>query len=209
MNTRLFLFLAAAALVLGAGIWFGARQPTPPKREVPAPQESASATPVPAQISSTVPGSKKPIVPKPDAPAEIPKWEMQIDEALRSSVNEAQTAQILLGMLPTLPPEGQVEAGHHISNLLPDSDYQRVMPILLNPATPEPVLSVFMTDLMNRSDPTKLRALLDVGKVANHPFHDEAMSTLQIFLGDDYGNDWGKWQAAMNKFLSSQPQPAN
>jgi hypothetical protein len=213
MNKRSFLAIGAAAVVvLIAGIWFGARQPHLPEAPSLTPSENSSSAEKNATAktaSQPSPDPQKSVAQKPEPPAEIPKWEMQIDQALRSNVNEEQTAQILIAMLPTLPEDGQIEAGHHISNLLPDSDYNRVMPILLNPSMSEPVLSVFMTDLMNRSDSTKLHALLDVAKVPNHPFHDEAMSTLQIFLGDDYGTDWGKWQSAMDKYLSSLAQPAN
>ena len=205
MNKRSIpVVVAIAVAVLLAAIWYGARPqeaPKPLSTAIGKPSVEPGSTPTPA----TEPEKKQAAVQKQEPPAEMQKWEIQIDQALRSNVNETQTAQILIGMLPSLPEAGQVEAGHHISNLLPDEDFNRVMPTLLNPSTPEPVLSVFMTDLMNRSDPTKLHALLDVAKVANHPFHDEAMSTLQIFLGDDYGNDWAKWQAALDKYLAPPP----
>lgn len=133
----------------------------------------------------------------------MPVWEGKIDQVLRSNVTELQTAQILINMLPTLPEEGQVQAANHISNLLPDEDYTKVKPLLLNPNTPETVLSVFFTDMMNRSDSVKLRAFLDIAKISNHPFHDEALSDLQIFLGSDYGSDWVKWNAALESYLKA------
>ena len=139
----------------------------------------------------------------PGPETQIPVWENQIDSVLRSNVNEAQTAQILINMLPTLPEEGQIEAANHITNLLPDANYGQVKPTLLNPSAPEPVLSVLFTDLMNRDDNTKLRAFLDLAKIPNHPFHEEALSDLQIYVGEDYGSDWSKWSAAVEQYLKT------
>ncbi|MGA3171234.1 MAG: hypothetical protein ABSE62_09480, partial [Chthoniobacteraceae bacterium] len=148
--------------------------------------------------------------PPPAAPAAAeaqpdvaPAWEATIDQILRSNVSEAQMAQMLINILPTLPEDGQVEAANHIANLLPDSDYNSVRPLLLNANLPESVLSVFFTDLMNRDDPTKLNSFLDIAQIPNHPFHDEALSDLQIYVGDDYGTDWGKWRDAVNQYLKT------
>jgi len=112
-------------------------------------------------------------------------------------------AQLLINLLPTLPEDGQIEAANHISNLLADTDYNSVKPLLLNASLPESVLSVFFTDLMNRDDPTKLNSFLDIAQIPNHPFHDEALSDLQIYVGDDYGTDWGKWRTAVTQYLKT------
>jgi hypothetical protein len=165
-----------------------------------APPETMTTTTVPA----TKPGKTQPGQTAGEKPVEIPVWEQKIDQVLRSNVNETATAQILISMLPSLPEDGQVEASHHISNLLADKDYNSVTPLLVNPSTPQPVLSVLMTDLMNRGDATKLRALLEIAKVPNHPMHDEAASDLQIFLGEDFGTDWAKWNAALERYLAKQ-----
>jgi hypothetical protein len=107
-------------------------------------------------------------------------------------------------MLPTLPAEGQAEAAQHISNLIQDKDYNRVMPLLRNTSLPEEVQDVLVTDLMNREDSVKLPALLEVAKLPNHPHHEEAQTDLQIFLDEDYGNNWAKWEAAMKEYLKKQ-----
>lgn len=112
-------------------------------------------------------------------------------------------AQMLINLLPTLPEEGQIEAANHISNLLPDSAYSSVRPLLLNTSLHESVLSVFFTDLMNRDDPTKLNAFLDIAQIPNHPFHDEAVSDLQIYVGSDYGTDWTQWKSAVATYLKN------
>ena len=129
---------------------------------------------------------------------------MKIDEVLRSSADETQTAQILINMLPSLPAEGQEEAAQHISNLIPDKEYGRVLPLVKNASAPQEVLDVFVTDLMNRDDAVKLPVLLDIAKIPNHPAHEEALTDLQIFLDGDFGNDWGKWDGALKAYLKKQ-----
>jgi hypothetical protein len=115
-------------------------------------------------------------------------------------------AQMLINILPTLPEDGQIEAANHIANLLPDSDYDSVRPLLLNSNLPESVLSVFFTDLMNRNDPTKLNAFLDIAQISNHPFQAEALSDLQIYVGQDYGTDWAQWRTAVAQYLKTANQ---
>src|SRR5438067_7079324 len=107
-------------------------------------------------------------VPNAPAPAPIAWWESQIDNVLNSNANEAQMAQILLNMLPTLPEEGQIEVANHIANILPDENYNVLKPVLLNPRTSEPVPSVLFTDRMNREDAPKLRSFLDIANMSSY-----------------------------------------
>ena len=215
MNNRLLSILAIVAVVICIGaIWF---LQTPPKRTVSVPQAATPATPPPPTAppatrprdvrsapATSIPSSAA--VPKPrNEPVTPPaEWETKIDQILRADVDETATAQLLINALPTLPPDGQAEAAQHISNLLLDKDYARVAPIVKNPNMPEEVLDVFVTDLMNRDDHVKLPVLLDIAKIPNHPHREESLSDLQIFLDEDYGADWAKWDAAMKTYLAKQ-----
>lgn len=210
INPKRALIIAAVAIIaVGSVVAFALLQgppPAPPAALIaattpsPAPTQTQFAQPLTS--SQTSPDAESVAAPMPAKNEEpVPVWETQIDNVLRSNVGEAQTAQILLNMLPTLPEDGQVEAANHIANLIPDANYNQVKPVLLNPNTSEDVLSVFFTDLMNRDDQTKLRTFLDIAKVPNHPFHEEALSDLEIYVGDDYGTDWTKWNAAVEKYL--------
>ncbi len=208
-NSRILAAVVAAVVIVGAVVAFALLQKTPP---APALVPVAAATPAPAAPSESPAQFATAVQPAPVAvapsspvipPEAVPAWEGTIDQILRSNVNEAQMAQMLINILPTLPEDGQIEAANHISNLLPDSDYNAVRPLLLNASLPESVLSVFFTDLMNRDDPTKLNSFLDIAQVPNHPFHDEALSDLQIYVGDDYGTDWGKWKSAVDQYLKT------
>jgi len=205
-NNGRLVFGALAVAVVGGVVAFALLQQSPTQ---PVAIPVAVATPTPADAPAafnahTAPVSVADVSATPAAaPAVAPAWESNIDQILRSNVSEAQMAQMLIGILPTLPEDGQIEAANHIANLLPDSAYSSVRPLLLNASLPESVLSVFFTDLMNRDDPTKLNAFLDIAQIPNHPFHDEALSDLQIYVGDDYGTDWTKWRTAVNGYLKS------
>ena len=205
MNSRVVLLIVALVLAGICGLFWALSTNQPPAA---APVEPALTIRKEAWVP--MPKADEPNQPKPKkaapavAQAEVPVYESQIDQVLRSNVGETQTAKILINMLPTMPEDGQVEAAQHIANLLPDSDYASVMPTLLNPNLPESVTSVLFTDLMNRSDATKLNAFLEIAKVPNHPNQEEAVSDLQIFLDHDYGTDWAQWKTAITKYIADQ-----
>ena len=204
-RTRTMLIVLGAAGV-GVIVAFALLQspPAPPAPPLPV----AAAAPSPAWTPAPFPGAARPVVsavtPAPGVPSAMaPAWESTIDGILRSDASEGQMARMLINILPTLPEDGQIEAANHIANLLPDADYKTLRPLLLDSSLPESVLSVFFTDLMNRDDPTKLNAFLDIAQIPNHPFQSEAMSDLQIYVGDDYGTDWPKWKSAVTQYLKT------
>ena len=188
MNSRLLAVLAVlvVAICIGA-IWFLNSQPEVPAASAP---EVAAATPVPvppkpiAIVKRSAPEAipraetSEPREMESDPPAPLAEWEIKIDQVLRANADESQTAQMLINLLPTLPTDGQTEAAQHIANLVLDKDYKRILPLVKNPALPEDVLDVFVTDLMNREDEVKLPVLLDIAKIPNHPHHEEAASDL-------------------------------
>ena len=208
MNSRNLLLVAALVLAGIVGVyWAVTQKPIPPQKSEP---QKVVEKPLAAQHPAPQPARPAPgPVPKPESQpaaeaAQAPLYETQIDQVLRSNVSETESAKILINMLPTMPEEGQVEAAQHIANLLPDSDYQSILPTLLNPNTPESVSSVLFTDLMNRSDATKLNTFLEIAKTSGHPNQEEAQSDLQIFLDQDYGTDWAKYKAAIAEYLAKQ-----
>jgi hypothetical protein len=213
MNNRPLLILAIAVLaIVGGTLWFlNSSQPLPVSAapqstvDVPVGQKIPDRPNLPTQTPTIAKSEPEKTVPK-ATPRPLEPWELKIDEVLRSTADEAQTAQILINMLPSLPAEGQAEAAQHISNLILDKDYSKVMPLVKNPNLPEEVLDVFVTDLMNRDDSTKLPALLEIAKIPNHPHHEEALTDLEIFLDEDYGSDWGRWDKATKAYLKKQAE---
>jgi hypothetical protein len=218
MNNRALPIVAALALVVCAGaVYFLTKSPpprtaasTPAVRETPAPQPGA-----PVEV-----WSQREIVPAPAGEGEAPasqepqpapataQWEVKIDQILRLDANETETAQLLLNVLPTLPPEGQADAAQHITNLISDEEYGRVLPLVRSPSLNSELLEVLVNDLMNREEKIMLPTLLDIAKTPSHPHHEAALSDLQVFLEEDFGTDWAKWDAAMKAYFAKQQPEA-
>lgn len=133
------------------------------------------------------------------------EWEGRLDQILGSDGDETQKAKQLLAIFPSLPQEGQVEAAQHLSNLLPDSEYGPMGKMLTDTKLSDAVLDVLMVDLLNRPNATKLPLLLDVARTPDHPKATEAKDLLELYLEEDYGTDWNKWQAKMQQWLKDNP----
>jgi hypothetical protein len=135
----------------------------------------------------------------------LTNWEDNVDQILVSTNEDADKAKQMLGMFPNLPADGQVEVAQHIANLMPDQDYASLVSLLTNSALPEDVLDVLLADALNRPNSVKLPALLDVARDPQNPKAPEARELLQLFLDDDYGNDWATWQSKMQDWLKENP----
>lgn len=228
MSTRpgiILIIVAAFALLFGGQYlgWFGKKQgnansSTPaPDSEPPTPTKVAVSTPpppatVPADAVATAPArvpGRTALTPPPatatPAAGTITDWEQRIDDLLTADGEENLKARQLLEILPKLPEDGQVEAAQHISNLLPDEEYASLAPTLKDPQTPEAVLDVLMTDVLNRPNAIKLETLLDVARAPNHPKGEEARDVLEVYVDENYGTDWGAWDAAVKKWLQENP----
>jgi hypothetical protein len=180
--------------------------PEPTIPDLPPGPENVASTP------KTTPDPVAPSIPAPTEP-EITEDDRRIHEIISSQqdnslASNTTTAQNLLNLLPTLKPDRQTECAQHIANLLDDREYRRALPIWRNASFNKEVLEVLGTDLMNRSDDVKLPAMLDAAKQPGHPFNEEAKSILNIFLDNDYGTDWTKWDAAIKTFLKDQAAAA-
>ena len=211
MNNRTLLMLAIVVIgiVIAALSFLNTKPPVRPPQAAALPPPAPAAEPPRERPRRDLPAPAPPektttaVAPKPPPPPLAP-WEYKIDEVLRSNADESQTAQILINMLPSLPPDGQAEAAQHISNLLLDKDYNKVLPLVKNPNLSEEVLDVFVTDLMNRDDSTKLPTLLEIAKIANHPHREEALTDLEIFLDEDFSDDPVALQRGVQKYLREQ-----
>jgi hypothetical protein len=133
------------------------------------------------------------------------EWEQRLDDILGANDEEAQKATKLLEMFPLLPEDGQVEVAQHLSNLLPDDRYPALSQTFTNATTPEAVLEVLMTDVLNRPNGIKLPTLLQVARTPDHPKAGEAREVLEVFVDEDYGTDWAKWEKATQDWLKENP----
>ena len=225
MNSRsVGIFAVVVAVLIGAAVWFLYSDYAPHAPTPEPPQTATAPKPAPSTLPSTGPTTRPPAPePKPapavantppkPAPMALTEDDKKIDDTLRmfpgnTERDHTNTAQALINLLPTLSADGQVEAAQHVSNLLSDEEYGRVMHIWRNPSFNSDVIDVFATDLMNREHKVMLPAMLDAIKLPNHPFHEEAKTTLEVFLDEDYGNDIGKWDKAMKDFLKKEAEEA-
>ena len=183
------------------------KRPGPIEIEPPVPRPSAR----PAMTIPTTPAAVPVIPVATDPNAMIADWEQKIDDVLTGQDDEASKAKRLLEIFDRLPEDGQVEAAQHISNLLADEQYAEIAKRLVDPKTPEGVLEVLMTDVLNRPNQLKLDALFDVARTPNHPKAEEARDVLEVFLDDV---DWdavkasGNWdlvRAEKDKWLKENP----
>ena len=183
------------------------KRPGPIEIEPPVPRPSPRTAMIPPPTPAAAP-----VVPVATDPnAKIADWEQKIDDVLTGQDEEGAKARRLLDIFDRLPEDGQVEAAQHISNLLGDEQYAELSKRLVDPKTPEGVLEVLMTDVLNRPNKLKLDALFDVARVPNHPKAEEARDVLEVFLDDV---DWdalkasGNWEvvrAEKDKWLKENP----
>src|SRR5437867_4966494 len=207
------LGLAAAVLLIGVGIgWVATRKTTADARtserkspsinpEVPTrvPFFSTNARPHRALSSNKTPS------PTATATNLITDWEDKLDDILGSEGQDTDKAKQMLAMFPRLPEDGQVEVAQHVSNLLPDQEYASLGKLLLDSKLPEAVLDVLIVDVLNRPNSLKLPLLLEVAREPQHPKAAEAKDLLELYLEEDYGTDWNKWQAKLEQWIKDNP----
>jgi hypothetical protein len=219
--------VTAVVLVVGGFVsgrmlgWFGGKRSTNGGETASAPADSGTpqpATVVPTKVvpapgrtahkpaTNTTPVAVAPPALDPGTPGEmVADWSQKLDDILGSSDDESKKADLLLAMWKRLPEEGQVETMQHISNLLPDEKFSSLVPAFTNAATPEAVLDILMTDALNRPNAMKLPALLDVARTPSHPKAEEARDILEVFVDHNYGEDWPKWEKALQDWLKENP----
>jgi len=224
--------LAVLALIIGAAV-FGRRKPpsidantaeaSPPAESVAtAPAVVESRPPAPARVTPPArPAPMPAVAPAPAALAAVSaagpavpvvtglltNWEQRIDGILgNDQTDEAKKADELLAIFPNLPEDGQIEAVQHISNLLPDEGYASITPMLTNSLTSEHVLEVLVTDVLNRPNNLKLPVLLQLARTPDHPKAAEARDILEVFVDENLGTDWAKWETAVQNYLRENPE---
>ena len=205
--------LIAGVLVLGVALgWLKTRRIEVATQNQPAsPEATATST-----LGAFAPAKTSPL---PSEPATnqtattltatgtnaIGDWEGRLDEILGSDGDETQKAKQLLAIFPSLPQEGQVEAAQHLSNLMPDAEYGPLGKMMADSKLAEPVLDVLMVDVLNRPNSIKLPLLLEVARAPEHPKATEAKDLLELYLEEDYGTDWNRWQAKMQQWIKDNP----
>lgn len=183
-----------------------ARSPVEP------PSSPAAATPAPETstiFTKEIPGDpgEPPMVPALALQkGELP-WEKRINAVLDSAATkDSDKARLLLEMLPSLPVEGRQTAAEYAVQRLDDADYRFAQNVVTNPATYPPALGVLWADLMGRPGAVSLPTLLQVARNPSHPYAEAARDNLDLLLGQNFGTDWPRWEAAIREKLAKEPK---
>ncbi len=140
------------------------------------------------------------------APAEPKTWEEKLDDILLANDNENAKADGILQLMPTAPPEAQVELAQHLCNMVQDDHYDGAAQVLTNSTTPVEVSTVLMNDLLNRNNNLKLPMLLAIARNDGHPLNGQARDMLELFVQQDYGTNWDQWSTSVDAWLQDQQQ---
>jgi len=197
-----------AAILAGGAIWFLISYST---TRVSPPSELVEVRPKRTwpRVHAASPSQSTAETPSLKAPTQFNDDRSELDKTLQlfpsnTATDITNTAQALIDLLPKLTKSGQTECAEHISNLLSDEEYPRMLQIWINPDSDPDVLQVFATDLMNRPARVMMPAMLDAIKILNHPFHEEAKRTMRILLDQDHGGNIPQWESAINTFLEKE-----
>jgi hypothetical protein len=139
------------------------------------------------------------------ASATVTNWQTKVGEALSPGVSTTDQAKNLLTLFPTLPPAGQFETAHHISNLLPDDAYAAWAGYLTNTAASAEAQRVIYADLLHRPNSIKLPLLLALARNPSTANSAGAAQLLRATFREDFGSDWNAWQSRIQAWLKENP----
>jgi hypothetical protein len=210
----LLMIAGGAILIVVAGLFIGG---TP--GEVAAGKETTQQPPAIAERTPAEPLSLQVGVPSPDGTRPtrqqlesadpsaglLTNWEDQVEEILSSQDPQPDKARRLLELFSRLPEVGQVEVAQELSHLVPDSNFASLGQYLTNSTTAEGVGSILMAGLLDRPNSLRMPWLLQVARDEQNARAGEARNWLQTLMGQDYGNDWTKWETEVQKWLEDNP----
>lgn len=225
MRNALIAVIVVAAII-GIGVGVGLLAARPGKAPPPAAtQDSAPRTAPAAHPANLAPfvAQNPPPMPQPTPIPTVPvvqsnpvavavtnadteaEWEDKIDNIIGSDDPDTNKVKQLFALFPTLPPDGQEEVVQHLSNLVDDDQYAPLGELLKDDKLPEGVLDELLADALNRPNSLKLPELLAVASDPNNAKSSEAKDLLELYLGEDYGNDWNTWGTKMTNWLQQNP----
>jgi hypothetical protein len=219
---KIFGLILGVLLLIAGSLWLGRQNQQPAgERHSEAMPAANAGFPLPTSPPANPPGTKTPTnlfrpptettapgahTPQLPTLPPIENWSEAIDDALKSTKAESDTAKDLIQLLPRFPTEGKVEALQHISNLLPDSDYASLSKLAQDATQPVEVLDELIADLLNRPAKIMLPEMLEMAKNPQHAKAGEAKDYLELYLEEDYGSDWALWKAKMDEYLKQNPE---
>jgi len=213
IGTGILVAIVLAGVLVG---WLGGRVSTSSGNNLPVANSAANSnilasttphvpTPEPPPVVNVPQPAVTPAAPAAAATNVTADWEDKIDTILGNDDDDTNKVKELFALFPTLPEDGQDEAAQHLSNLVSDEDYAPLGELLKNPKLPEAVLDTLMADVLNRPNAIKLPMFLDLARNPDHPKAEESKDMLELYLDENYGNDWNKWQEKMVEWLKENP----
>ena len=181
----------------GPGVDSGPARPAPGADVAPHPAVPATGGPAGTNLVESSPATTPGGV--------ITNWDDRLEEILVSETDDTNKLKQLFEMFPRIPEEGQAEVALHLSNLVDDENYSQLGELLKNPRLPESVLDVLMGDLLNRPNGVKLPMFLDIARNPDHAKAAEARELLELYLDEDYGTDWPKWDEKVKAWMKENP----
>jgi hypothetical protein len=176
--------------------WAGKDSAPPPKPKEIAkataqqPVKSVDATPSETSKSNSIPSRGSA-----DKLYTVEEGDLMIDEILRSTKEIPEMARDLHELVKKLNGEAQVNASRHLVNLTSDQDYGLIAGFLTDAKMNPDVIEVLFSDLMNRNRVLQMPLFMNILKNPAHPQNEQVRNVLTILSGEDYGNDWAKWDA--------------
>ena len=219
MNSRsVAIFAAVVAVLVGFSIYYlnsdwaaHAPRETPEPAAVrkvgPAPSDGPRNDPPPQKVTKTLP--KAPPAHPAVTPPPVTEDDLKISAVLEGNTGDTDAdhdkcAAQLIFLLPSLSKDGQVECAQHITNLISDAQFSKLMPVWRNAAFNPDVLQVIGDDLNNRANKIKMPAWVDAARNPAHPYHEEAKNNLEVYLDEDYGNNFPKLELAVKAYLEKE-----
>jgi hypothetical protein len=180
----------------------------PAPATVPPLVESASANP-PAAVNNptnlAVTTTNLTGAPPAAAKNNSANWEEEIAAIMDGEEADTNKAAALFGLFHKLPVAGQVEAAQDLGDLVTDENFAPLGALLKDDKLSPEVLDALMADALGRPNAIKLPLLLDVARDAANPKATDAKDVLEVFTGEDYGDDWTKWQQKIAAWMQENP----
>lgn len=127
---------------------------------------------------------------------------VRLNRWLLSSADLNVVAENIANAFPSVAQEDHATVIRELIPLVPDEHYPHLGRILLNPQTNPKALDMLFRNLSYRPDNIELPMELELLKMGvQHPYSEDARIKLSVRFGEDYGNDWNKWQTRIAEEL--------
>ncbi len=88
-----------------------------------------------------------------------------------------------------------------MSFMLDDTNYTPIAKLLLSPSTSSNVFNNLFNQFITRGNALKLPMYVEMMQIPNHVYREQARQVLTTYLQFDYGDDWKRWETAVDEYL--------